>query len=90
MKIADIKTLAGIDPATYEVHCDGDGMFWFVPRDVALGENDACITGIDKAGTTVVVDIGGSSDAVRLEYFSKKIIDDVVEAINNTLSFVND
>lgn len=85
MKPATIKTPAGLDPARYQQYCDENGMFWFRNHEPALGENDALIMGINETGDIVAVDIDGHSDAVKLEYFSKLVIDDIEMAIQQEI-----
>lgn len=51
-------------------------------KPVALGENDACIDAVNADGTIVRVDVGGSSDAVQIKYFSDEILKEVVKELD--------
>ena len=71
----------GVNPSDYKRELDEDGLLHF-PVKIPLGENDAGITAIDAAGEYVQLDILGSTDSVKLSYFSEDIINDIADAIN--------
>lgn len=76
----------GIDPKDWQDKVDEYGWFNFNrEHEVALGENDAVITAIDDTGEYVQLDILGSTDSVKLSYFSKDIIDNIASTISSLI-----
>lgn len=74
----------GVNPEDYKQELDENGLLHF-PVKIPLGENDAGITAIDAAGEYVQLDILGSTDSVKLSYFSEDIIDDIASTISSLI-----
>lgn len=74
----------GVNPSDYEQELGEDGLLHF-PVKIPLGKNDVGITAIDAAGEYVQLDILGSTDFVKLSYFSEDIIDDIATTISSLL-----
>lgn len=74
----------GVNPSDYKQELGEDGLLHF-PVKIPLGENDVGITAIDAAGEYVYLDILGSTDAVKLSYFSEDIIDDIATTISSLI-----
>lgn len=74
----------GVNPSDYKRELAEDGLLHF-PVKIPLGENDAGITAIDAAGEYVHLDILGSTDTIKLSYFSEDIIDDVATTISSLI-----
>ena len=74
----------GVNPSDYKQELDENGLFHF-PVGIPLGENDAAITAIDATGEYVQLDILGSTDSVKLSYFSEDIIDNIASTISSLI-----
>lgn len=74
----------GVNPEDYKQELDENGLLHF-PVKIPLGKNDAGITAIDAAGEYVQLDILGSTDSVKLSYFSEDIIDDIASTISSLI-----
>ena len=86
-KINTMKSILeyyGVNPSDYKQELDENGLFHF-PVGIPLGENDAAITAIDATGEYVQLDILGSTDSVKLSYFSEDIIDNIASTISSLI-----
>lgn len=71
-----------IDPKDWQDQVDEFGWFHFDEHhEIALGENDAAITGINETGDMVKVTIGDESDSIHLKYFSDIILESVATTV---------
>lgn len=75
-----------INPKDWQDRVDEYGWFNFDrEHEVAIGENDAAITGINETGDMAKVTIGDESDSVHLKFFSQIILDNLVERITSLI-----
>ena len=59
---------------------DNNGILTF-NKEIALGENDACITGIDVTGVYLCLDIMGHTDSIQIKFFSDEVLKDVIDEL---------
>ena len=74
----------GVNPSDYKQELDENGLLHF-PVGIPLGENDAVITAVDATGEYVQLDILGSTDSVKISYFSEDIIDNIASTISSLI-----
>lgn len=59
---------------------DNDGMIMF-KKPVEIGENDACIEGININGDMLMLTVSRNSDAVSIRFFSSETLREVLDAV---------
>lgn len=61
-------------------NADNNGILTF-NKAIDLGENDACITGIDVTGVYLRLDIMGHTDSIQIKFFSDEVLKDVINEL---------